>query len=70
VKEKVSKPDNTGVWVRGDSSPLADWILDYETPYEEIKPFKGYAKPSGTLIAGRTANQAIEKMIASAREKE
>lgn len=70
MKEKVSRPDKTGAWDRENSTPLADWILSYETPYEEIKPFKGNAKPAGTRIAERIANQAIEKMIASASEKE
>lgn len=63
--EKVSRPDRTGVWVRG-GIPL-NW--NNISPIDDLEVYSWCqepATPKGTAII---ANQAIEKMIASAREK-
>lgn len=56
MKEKVSKPDKTGVWVKG----WYEFLFYHYSPEDTGRQQKAFRK----------ANQAIEKMIASGREKE
>ena len=68
---KVSRPDKTGVWVNGSWRGYTGKVSYWEShPYGK----KGLKKGDGFYECIENsrdiANQAIEKMIASAREKE
>lgn len=72
VKEKVSRPDKTGVWKEDTTLPFNLSRMDLFNGKQAIR----FAEMSIDEIldsknrAANIANQAIEKMIASAREKE
>jgi hypothetical protein len=67
VKEKVSRPDVTGGWVPRKALEL--FSIKYHL-YSEVCPFGPENHAHDPTGFQEIANQAIEKMIASAREKE
>ena len=65
--EKVSRPDKAGVWIKGGVLGLFDIKRN---GIAEVYPYGVDEHIHRSDDYYHIANQAIEKMIASAREKE